>query len=434
MWCSLSVVSLACKPPTVNQPFNLIINRQSHSFFRGNSKELWKSVTTVSNQGRMRGRSKGLMRIKDLNRGQKLGFGQNRVIFPGLTTNIQKDQTTSAKVEKMSKEDYEKYINEKTEAQSSLAFSKKGRRRQTVLERGWTSASPQGKKFGKPETNNPDGNFDDFDSVLVETRQLSKMSGVLGRVQTKRLVMITGNKDGLIGMATIAAGFSSGNQSYRQAVNRAGKRVVFIDRYEDRTVFHDFFSQYGSSRLFVQQKPFGYGVSAHRLIAAACELVGIKDIRVVIEGRTHNKINILKAFLVGLLRQRTHQELANEKRLHLVEMRAEMGNFPLVVASPEDGVVRTQAEIAKDEILDFEAVSFDGNYARIPGVWKQKGTRNLAKIREYAHFKSHAADRHRLLLEEGEVKSFLSDIYPECVSMQPGDGDKWFKKRKENKE
>ena len=47
-------------------------------------------------------------------------------------------------------------------------------------------------------------------------------------------------------------------------------------------------------------------------------------------GRTHNKLNILKAFLIGLLRQRTHQELANEKRLHLVEMRAEMGNFPVV--------------------------------------------------------------------------------------------------------
>ena len=33
------------------------------------------------------------------------------------------------------------------------------------------------------------------------------------------------------------------------------------------------------------QKPFGYGVSAHRLITAACELVGIKDIRVTIEGK-----------------------------------------------------------------------------------------------------------------------------------------------------
>ena len=33
------------------------------------------------------------------------------------------------------------------------------------------------------------------------------------------------------------------------------------------------------------KKPFGYGVSAHRLITAACELVGIKDIRVTIEGK-----------------------------------------------------------------------------------------------------------------------------------------------------
>ena len=78
---------------------------------------------------------------------------------------------------------------------------------------------------------------------------------------------------------------------YRRCVNRAGRRVVFIDRYEDRTVYHDFFSQFGSSRLFVQQKPPGHGVSAHRLIRAACELVGIKDLRVTIEGKKYVKIN-----------------------------------------------------------------------------------------------------------------------------------------------
>ena len=31
-----------------------------------------------------------------------------------------------------------------------------------------------------------------------------------------------------------------------------------------------------------------------------------------------------------------------------------------VVASPEDGVVRNEEEIGKDEILDFEAVRFLG--------------------------------------------------------------------------
>merc|ERR1712088_294574 len=39
--------------------------------------------------------------------------------------------------------------------------------------------------------------------------------------------------------------------------------------------------------------------------------------------------------------------------LHLVEFRKENHNFPRVVASPEDGYVRTKEEILPNEILDF---------------------------------------------------------------------------------
>ena len=59
------------------------------------------------------------------------------------------------------------------------------------------------------------GNFDDFDSILVEIKNLVKMTGVLGRTQQKRLVMISGNRNGLIGMATIQAGFGGGMASKR---------------------------------------------------------------------------------------------------------------------------------------------------------------------------------------------------------------------------
>ncbi len=31
-------------------------------------------------------------------------------------------------------------------------------------------------------------------------------------------------------------------------------------------------------RLFVEQRPYGYGIAAHRGIKAICELAGIKDI------------------------------------------------------------------------------------------------------------------------------------------------------------
>ena len=45
-------------------------------------------------------------------------------------------------------------------------------------------------------------------------------------------------------------------------------------------------------------------------------------------------LNITRAFFLGLLRQRTHQVLANEKGLHLVELREENDNFPLVISRP----------------------------------------------------------------------------------------------------
>ena len=41
------------------------------------------------------------------------------------------------------------------------------------------------------------------------------MTGTLGRTQQKRLCMISGNRNGLIGMATIQAGFGGGMASKR---------------------------------------------------------------------------------------------------------------------------------------------------------------------------------------------------------------------------
>ena len=102
-------------------------------------------------------------------------------------------------------------------------------------------------------------------------------------------------------------------------------------RYEDRTVYHDFFTQFGHSKIFVQQQPPGYGIRAHRAIKAICQMCGIKvcskypekyknnlqDLYAKCEGSL-NVQSVVKAFVLGLLRQRTHQALADEKQLHLV--------------------------------------------------------------------------------------------------------------------
>lgn len=46
----------------------------------------------------------------------------------------------------------------------------------------------------------------------------------------------------------------------------------------------------------------GYGLVCHRIIKKICELVGIKDIYVKVEGSVNPK-NISKAFISGLLNQ-----------------------------------------------------------------------------------------------------------------------------------
>ena len=82
---------------------------------------------------------------------------------------------------------------------------------------------------------------------------------------------------------------------FQQAANRAGLRLMEIDLYEGRTVYHDFWTQFSHTRIFVKQKPIGHGVVAHRVIKSACELIGIKDLEAVVEG-SHNPNSMIKAF------------------------------------------------------------------------------------------------------------------------------------------
>ncbi len=61
--------------------------------------------TSVSNQGRQRGRAKGLTRIKNLNRGQKLGYGKARMAWPGLNKPAFDRDRNKQQISKMTKED-----------------------------------------------------------------------------------------------------------------------------------------------------------------------------------------------------------------------------------------------------------------------------------------------------------------------------------------
>ena len=166
-------------------------------------------------------------------------------------------------------------------------------------------------------------------------------------------------------------------------------------------------------------------------------MAGIKDLYAKVEGATSNIQHITKAFMLGLLRQKTHQVLADEKRLHLVEMRAENDFFPRVVASPSDGVVRTKDDIEHNEILDFEMTCFEGNlplpYSPRGNTWEKTSGWDTHVRRSWAR-QSAPEVRRRMRVERGEewgaVRSHLHHKYPECVER---DWKKYIKMHKERK-
>ena len=123
------------------------------------------------------------------------------------------------------------YREEVIEIQNKAKGIKVGRRRQTPLERGWTSASNQGRAYGPPDAKNPDDDFSNFESCLIEHRGTMNMTSLFGRVRFVRILMVTGNRDGLCGYTLLKAPFGTGIRALRRAVNRAGNRVCFIDRY-----------------------------------------------------------------------------------------------------------------------------------------------------------------------------------------------------------
>lgn len=67
-------------------------------------------------------------------------------------------------------------------------------------------------------------------------------------------------------------------------------------------MLHDFFTQFGITKLFVKKMHEGYGLVCHRAIKACCEAIGIKDIYAKVEGSSHTQ-HVIKAFFIGLLQQ-----------------------------------------------------------------------------------------------------------------------------------
>ena len=173
--------------PTIVSNIPVIHSSRSMSgFFKhGDAQPLWKSMAGVSAQGKKRGRQKQTLRQKNLNKGQRIGFGKARISWPGLTAKTLVGAGKASRPSEIGEMDEKVYTSYQEELAETIKNSQYGgfRRRVDPLERGWTSAKAHGRKFGAPEAANKELEFENFDSILLEFKTVFHMTGNLGRVR-----------------------------------------------------------------------------------------------------------------------------------------------------------------------------------------------------------------------------------------------------------
>lgn len=365
-------------------------------------------MTSVSAQGAKRGRGRGAAarRAKNLNKGQIMGVGSINMIWPGLNAPVIRGREVVQQRKLPQDKNY--LINLLRVRNEMDTFSRQEIHR---LERGWHGNSMRGKKIGPPDAMG-DEFFEGFESIVLMSKSINTMMPTTGRTRFVNTMCATGNYNGLVGV-----GHAYGKDSrtgIRRAKNQAGRRLIYVERGGENknTIVHDFVSQYGQVKVIAIKKPEGFGIMAHRVIRELCRLAGIRDIYVKCAGPYKNYDHVYKAFLTGLIQQKSFQQLADEKRLHVVELKAENDYYPTVVASPSNGQVRSKDEIDHDEVMDFKQYLRDGKVIEIrPNVLhvyhrSQVYIKNIHSM--YYRERNRQNIRVYLKAKYGQLDSFLT--------------------------
>ncbi|XP_037955576.1 28S ribosomal protein S5, mitochondrial [Teleopsis dalmanni] len=392
-----------------NKP--LVFVRNTSFFNKLPAEDLWRGVTSVSNAGKKRGRGKGSGKriTKNLNRGQFIGIGKQNIIWPGLNSPVMRGKEYVDVTKLPDNTEHEKNL-------VKLRDSVKGYRimKLSPIDRGWTGTKMPGRSIGPPDAIG-DESFDGFDTIVLENKIVFIMKGNMGRKRRYSVLTVTGNGNGLAGFALAKA--PEVRTALRKSKNRAGQKLLSVKLDSNKTILHDFYCAFGSTKIFVTKKPEGYGLVCHRAIQAICKVIGIKDLHAKIEGST-NVQHIVKAFFIGLLQQKSHKQIAESNQLHVVKFREETGGYPEVLASPNDCKARNDKS---NEIWDFNQQTLGNKVVlkkkkRVPFYVNSIGYNLYLKKKEI--FRNQDKVRLNMLIHEGELRSFLSDKYPECRPAQ----------------
>ncbi len=143
------------------------------------------------------------------------------------------------------------------------------------------------------------------DKVVTIKRVTKVVKG--GRTFRFAALVVVGDENGHVGVGLGKA--TEIPDAIRKGKEDAEKNLIYIDRNENNSVYHEILGKFGSATVLLKPAPEGTGVIAGGPARAVLELAGIKNIRTKSLG-SNNKKNVVNATIEGLASITTPERVA----------------------------------------------------------------------------------------------------------------------------
>ncbi|KAJ1640027.1 ribosomal protein S5, C-terminal domain-containing protein [Pavlovales sp. CCMP2436] len=158
-----------------------------------------------------------------------------------------------------------------------------------------------------------------FFQEVLHVRRVTKVTASQKHMSFSALVVV-GNGKG-------AGGYGLGSASTQQAAVDKGTRaalkaVVYVPRYDSRTIFHELDGKFGATKLKLGFRARGKGLRAGERLETALELLGISDVWCKVHG-SRNPINTIRALFDALSKQKTAAEEARTRGKRVIDVARE---------------------------------------------------------------------------------------------------------------
>ena len=137
---------------------------------------------------------------------------------------------------------------------------------------------------------------EEFESKLLDLARTSHTRAG-GRRIGFRAVMVTGNKEGKVGVG-VAKGRDVA-QAVEKATRLAKKNLIEFPIISN-TIPHEVSAKFGPAKVILKPQRRGRGLVAGGTVRVICTLAGIKNVSSKILGRTGNKLNNARATIEAL--------------------------------------------------------------------------------------------------------------------------------------